>query len=326
MRDLAIDYLQGHPAERLEFLFRTDDHGLLLAISTSGGELGGRSLPLLRTDEDWGVLGQRAGELVAESSPARLSNILTSVHSLLQHEQTLRDAGVKEHANALAKTILENVRLRWNASKSDIGIRQLRTYFELTVLVRPLLPSPDLEPTWARWDFTQTILAREVAFDETQLNQLGWWLALVGLLSTWEPRWLLVVGFSGETRGNVLEALIGQLAAFVDELEDLEEEDRDPETGEPADPDLQECEERQALGHLVDDLDMLLILVRDDVKELCRSASRAAREHLYVRGRRAELREEFESYEPDPVEDSSYSSAASDTQTVFSVDAVFSDL
>src|SRR5207253_1027146 len=65
-RDLVIDRLAADEGARRRFLERCGVDGLLLALSTEGGEEGLRTLPLLVGDADWDELAGRLHALAPE--------------------------------------------------------------------------------------------------------------------------------------------------------------------------------------------------------------------------------------------------------------------
>lgn len=92
-RDLAIDELSEHAADRQRFLTTCSETGLALATSLAGGAKGWRRLPLLQTDNDWCCFVVRAEQLLKER-PRVLGTIwnnLQAARKCAEQDDPLRD-------------------------------------------------------------------------------------------------------------------------------------------------------------------------------------------------------------------------------------------
>jgi hypothetical protein len=78
-RDLVIEELREDPIARHGFLSVSGVDGVTLAVSRAGGVAGERTLPLLITDGDWDVLGDRVPALLGELEDGDLPRMLLAI-------------------------------------------------------------------------------------------------------------------------------------------------------------------------------------------------------------------------------------------------------
>jgi hypothetical protein len=230
VRDLVIEHLVTHDADRADFLRKASTDGLVLALSTAGGRHGDRALPLLRKDDDWRALRERASEV------ATFGDVSDDYKLLEAFEPAVRHSRGQTHQNVLASVLAEvlaALHTRWDETQKSISWVLLRPYCVLSEATEPLVPLPDLRATW------RTVTAdakvdgdppeRPEADDLVHIDE---WLRLAWLVARYEPRLLRQVRFSERYRA-FLAAVVGGVAGWLDEVVAPEPES-DDETGEPS--------------------------------------------------------------------------------------------
>jgi hypothetical protein len=257
VRDLVIDHLMMHDADRLAFLARAELNGIMLALSTKGGAEGERLFPLLRTDADWAAVAERAADLAATGDIRSRRGLLSALHAAVT-ATTPPPGEFVENVRNLIRVVLDALRTRWDAASEAITIAELNLFYTTSLVTEPLESSPNLVATWDY--FTQG--AREVtSVDDARVAPtlpLESWLQLCALLARNEPRWL--------RKHDVPDAFVDELSTYVgrlrsavldiDPLEDLDA------IGEP--PDEPTYEEYEELGWL-DDIVRILEHLREVV-------------------------------------------------------------
>jgi hypothetical protein len=220
-RDLVIDYLSETQEERVRFLETCRLDGFELALSTAGGAAGERTHPLLVNDADWRALDIRFAELARSLAPEDIAGLIVDIHVALpdwearQQESTL---------HRWAASVLETARYLWR--EIAIPIKDIESYCDLSVELKPLAPLPDLATSWE----TTVRRVRQVLKNriwEPHLGTFRSWLDLIELLQKNEPRLLEQVGHPSEYEGLALAAA-DALAGYVD----LHTETDDPDEAE----------------------------------------------------------------------------------------------
>ncbi|MGH2872981.1 MAG: hypothetical protein ACRDL5_11040, partial [Solirubrobacteraceae bacterium] len=174
-RDLMIDRLAGDARLRRRFVSRCGLHGLLLALSVGGGALGERRLPLVVTDAEWDVLGDRIYELIPQLHSAELGALLTAIEIAVCE---LGPDGTGREARALARTALIRVAKPWHDRPAPISLELLDAWLSLSSRLSPPLPAPPLDATWA-----QLLPAAVPALDDSaELARFADWAALCEML------------------------------------------------------------------------------------------------------------------------------------------------
>jgi hypothetical protein len=176
-RDLVIGMLIDDDGARQHFLRRCGVHGAELALSTAGGAAGERSLPLIRSDEDWDALGDRMYELVAELDPQDLIAALAAIEAALDDLPGEREAG------ALARTVLARAASLWNAARRPVAVDVLDAWLSVGRRLAPPPAPPELTLTWAALAPTK-IPERD---DRAAIERFGDWLVLAELLRAYDP-------------------------------------------------------------------------------------------------------------------------------------------
>jgi hypothetical protein len=203
-RDLVIEELVRDRDARRSFLRDSSIEGLLLALSTAGGEAGERSLPLLREDADWDAIADRLGSLAAELDGPPLTRLLAT---LAETRLAVPDQG--DELDALAAYALGLIGRRWDKARTAIPVGQLSVWFGLAAELPEQPPRPDLATTWiellprGRPDFD----------DAAELARFDEWAALADLIKDHAPEELATFGFP-ERQGEAITAFVAEARAL----------------------------------------------------------------------------------------------------------------
>lgn len=142
-RDVVIEYLMSHPADRRRFLSRCGVPGLELALSVSGGRAGERRLPLLVSPEDWTAVRVRAAQLIPQVCPSEQEQLLGVARGLSVHVAS--DPVRREHANQLQGELLQALAAAWDVRSEPIRQQSLRLFYEVSVEATPLVAGPQVK-------------------------------------------------------------------------------------------------------------------------------------------------------------------------------------
>lgn len=323
MRDLLIDYLVRHDAERHRFLESCSIAGLLLAISSAGGVSGERRFPLLQSPSDWDTLSERAAEIVGDADASGRAAILgafAEAHqeddaSPLKHQdrQSLRD---------VTASVLSTVRQCWYVLDAPIEAPRLQEYVELSLRVEPLPAMPDMSRTWQHWAPSDPTDAHEQSW-----NDLGTWAVLIRLIQESEPRFLRQIAYPDEYV-DTLVAVYDAFDVFLESLRTLEDPNPFDEPPDPEDPyagdyeDSEEDEESE-LGDALQALERFEYLW--PTKELADRATKLYDRMELQRWLREERTSEYQARtRPEPDDDDR--SVGYTDRSGFDIAAVFSDL
>jgi hypothetical protein len=198
-RDLVIDYLANSPKVRLDFLKRCGIDGIQLALSGAGGAEGERTRPLLVSDEDWQSLQQAIQVQINNEQDAAVHGILSSLlEALLQEEYSTGDP-----INITVKSLLVMAanattlaRKRWDHSHAPIELETIEVYRQLSELLDPLPPMPQLIPTWKEyWEHAGSELSFDPTQGEVSTYYITKWTDLVTCIQRAEPRLLMQIKF-----------------------------------------------------------------------------------------------------------------------------------
>ncbi len=143
-RDVLVAHLMARPQDRARFLSAAGVEGLVLALSTEGGASGERARPLLRTPDDWSAATTRLDTCISDSNSTELTDLLAQVANLVRSDLTPDDLSA---ANYFARVFLTGVADRWNADSHVLDQQTLRTFWNATLHVSPMVPSPQLDAT-----------------------------------------------------------------------------------------------------------------------------------------------------------------------------------
>jgi hypothetical protein len=233
-RDLVIEHLTSHDHARVRFLRDCSPHGAQLALSYAGGPGGDRALPLLKRDQDWDALADRAYELVSEVEPGELVALLDAIADAIR---ALAESPVGSELGALASAVVTRQTSLWNASRQTIPLPALEAWLALANLLSPRPPAPDLATTWVELLPTSA----PDPSDRLSLERFGDWLTLAMLLHDYDPAIVRPLGIPSPARrfadafldivardlftvdGGNLEPLMRALAVTARLFGDLEE-------------------------------------------------------------------------------------------------------
>jgi len=174
-RDLVIGCLTADSQARRHFLCRSGAHGLVLALSTGGGESGERLLPLVGSDQDWDVLTDRLFAVVTE---LELSDLIAVLAALSEAIGELGGTTAVKEACATARTVLARTGGAWDCARKPIPPDALYAWIALARRLGPRPPPPDLSATWVE---LLPACAPEVG-DRVGVERFAEWLALCELL------------------------------------------------------------------------------------------------------------------------------------------------
>lgn len=217
VRDLVIDHLMAHRADRIDFLEKASPEGLVLALSVAGGSRGERELPLLQTAEDWAAVGKGLLQEVGGASPDGVYRLLSS---LAAAARTVPPATAERAAlETVAGSVLEATQTVWEQANDVIQIDALRIWLRLSQSVFPLARVPDLRRTWLRSAGAAEVLTQgvEVPVTEEELSRLQEWLELAVLIKQNEPRFLRAQRFYDDF-AKPLVGVVEQTEAFLSEI------------------------------------------------------------------------------------------------------------
>jgi hypothetical protein len=147
-RDLVIDRLTTHAAERRIFLERCSIEGVLLALSRAGGRTGERTRPLLVDDGDWDALHANVLALVPDLADPDLLRLFAAFEDGLTFEHEAHDPEAGELA-AVARTALSQIARCWDTRQSFATFELLRRWEEVSSLLRDAPTPPDHPKPWA---------------------------------------------------------------------------------------------------------------------------------------------------------------------------------
>jgi hypothetical protein len=198
-RDLVIERLATDGTARQAFLRDCALEGMLLSLSTGGGAVGERRLPLLVADGDWDLLGDRIAALLPELDDPATVRLLTTL------AEARAAASEREAAelDALAGLVLEHLRRRWAAERQVVPVGVLAAWFELAERLPQRVPPPELGPTWIE----RLPTTRVDTSDQSDLSHFDDWVALAALLRERRPEALAAFGFP-ERQADIVKSFV----------------------------------------------------------------------------------------------------------------------
>lgn len=232
VRDMVIDHLMGDVAARRRFLRAAGLDGIMLALSSEGGATGDRLFPLLVDGEDWRAVSERLSELptaLDDIDTVRLAALLADISRLARSDEGADHA---TELRALSRNGLEATRLHWNDRRDVLGIPELRSFYRASADLLPPVPGPDL---MVSWDWSVDLVESEARSDiATFVDAADSWFNLLGLMRTYEPRWLTGLRFP-ESYRPLLELILGRIDEEQEATEgpEIHEEDDPSEYSEP---------------------------------------------------------------------------------------------
>ena len=210
-RDLVIEKISEDLATVKKLLELATVDLLKLAISDSGGAEGKRQLPLLSSEEQWEIFEKRCcSQILQLESPHDILSILTAIDSKFANAS---DTTTKTNISNTVKAILIVLIEKWNKSKQAIQSDLLKRFYNLSLIISPLPPSPDLEETW-----TQSVSRFEEAIANYKNDKVFYaddfeeWIKVIGILDKNEPRLLRQFSFP-----EAYEKVLGDYIAIANE-------------------------------------------------------------------------------------------------------------
>jgi hypothetical protein len=175
-RDLVIEELASHPAERHRFLASCGVDGAALALSGAGGAGGARERPLLKEDADWDALGDGLHHLCgAEIDEPEAILVL----------RALADVELDAEAENLTRLVLK--RLGW--SGKALSVDAIGAWTAVAVRLDPRPEPPAVAMTWLE-------LAPDAApRTPEEMERMADWLRLAEILDHHDPELLAGLGF-----------------------------------------------------------------------------------------------------------------------------------
>jgi hypothetical protein len=203
-RDLVINELCADTAARRRFLGACDVPGTMLALSQDGGIAGERTLPLLVSDDDWDLLGDRLRQLVRELEDQDLARVLLALRGALTAEI---EPAQKREARGLAEYLLTATARRWDEQRQPLPVFLVEAWYALNDQAPGPAHPPRLGPTWAE---LYPGSAPVQGLERFELARADEWLALAQTLARYDPDALGALGFFGrdqELLGHLIDAI-----------------------------------------------------------------------------------------------------------------------
>lgn len=200
-RDVVIEHLMQHPADRRRFLSRCGVDGLALALSVSGGRAGERRLPLLQRPDDWTTTRLRAVQLVPAIGNPERRRLLAALRDL---SATVSEQPLRDEVARMQREVLQTLVAAWNAEATPIPRDSLALFYLVSLETRPLVAGPHLDATW---EALAAHLDNEEEFADHALEFLV-------LAKRNEPRFLKQIGWPSRFLASVA-ATMKALAEFA---------------------------------------------------------------------------------------------------------------
>lgn len=192
-RDLVIEELSSEDAMKKTFISSTDVSGIKLAISSLGGALGARRLPLLRDAKDWSLFTTQMNRLVATSHPWVATALLNQVSDSIELESKPE---VRKNLIATLASLCESVRGVWDQKGVILAARDLEAYSTASKWLSRIPPVPDIAPSWSsHLEKCRDQAASTSNGDPFDPDSLSGFVDFVVAVRHSEPRWLAKVGF-----------------------------------------------------------------------------------------------------------------------------------
>jgi hypothetical protein len=203
-RDLVINELREDTAARRRFLAACGVDGAALALSREGGIAGERALPLLVSDHDWDLLGDRLALLLHDLEDQDVARVLLALDGALRADI---EAPQMLEALSLAEYLLGVTRRTWEKQHRPLPVFLVEAWYFLNAHVPEPADSPPLGPTWAELH-PGALLLQEL--ERSELARADEWLALAQTLNTYDPAALRALDFFKRDQ-ELLEQLIPAL-------------------------------------------------------------------------------------------------------------------
>jgi hypothetical protein len=236
-RDLVVEEISHDISVSKRLLEFASIDIIKLALSDAGGTEGKRKLPLLSTKEQWDILKSKCLQIIDEITD---KYSLTSLLAILRSSySSASEQSIKDEIAWISTDLLEKLLLRWNERKEPLSFDLLSAFYELSVVIKKLLPSPDLDSTWKSSirEFQEGIRSwQEDRF--IKYSCFKEWIDLISVINVNEPRFLRLCLFPDQYKAMIdsfIEFTEEQLSSdldsseaeefneFADELSDLAE-------------------------------------------------------------------------------------------------------
>lgn len=241
--------------------------------------------------------------LVDAGSGWELTQLLSVVTSSVKTASTVV---LRNNFENLLELILSKGEQKWNTEEMVVTPHQLSIYYEASIFVSPLHPSPVLTPTWrSTLQGLRNALQKAQEGHSLDVDAVETWASLCRVIKNNEPRFLRQVGFPDRFTSEFEKVL----EAAEQELERSELTDSAEEVRELA----------QDLLELADALDEISIAADGKFEGAKATASKLKQEAEDLENRAYEL----DPPEDDTREDTRSTSPARDD---FDIAALFADL
>ena len=140
-RDLLIEELSRDDALRVSFL-SVAKNAVSLALSSSGGALGERSLPLLRSTNSWQLVEQRCSKTLEVGDRSELRKLIEILESALSLDL---ETEAHQRVSQICNTLVSGVENQPHQITNDIGL--LEAYLRLAKHL-PSIYKPPIKDIW----------------------------------------------------------------------------------------------------------------------------------------------------------------------------------
>jgi hypothetical protein len=305
-RDLVIDELIQDASLRNTFLRRATLEGVKLAVSDTGGELGNRTMPLVRSAESWDILQERCIALIdSDLGDREILETVANAASDGKSEAQRRRWGV------LIASCCRRVAGKWDAQKRTISPLELTALINARRYASPVPALPGLLNTWQELDelFRESLrIARGAR--PMQYEAFDNLTAYARALRDCAPEFLTERGFPDRYNAEIAEVLV-DAEAEADEIPD----------GTP--------DELRELAGRADEIATVVDRLADFSEDYHRQASVLAQRLRRHSTRLEESAAEAEPGEPDYYDDDrgdGRDRAAREETITFDVDMLFREL
>lgn len=191
VRDLVIDQLAENVLDRQRYLSRGGANCYSLALSELGGSEGERIRPLLRTEEDWGLLIELQKRIVHAGEVAELAAVVNAASAV---DQASLSHCEKKHFDLLLRSLFLEIRKRAVVGSYVIQGDSFQALCKLSIKVFPpeTLPSP--LPLW-KVAYEEAKVASQDSSDYECAMHATPLLELINQLMESEPRFLAALNY-----------------------------------------------------------------------------------------------------------------------------------
>jgi len=179
-RDAVIEQLSSSPDWLEAFLRQASVRGIALAVSSSGGIEGERSMPFLRTPAARAIVQSRALEMTAESSRVTV-DLLEVLNDAASTTETEEGTWIRSLLSAVCRSLGE----AW--ARGDLGFQLglVKGYVRAAARLDEHLPLPSIDDAWAESAAEMETDLFEENLPESEV--LDHWREIVDLIETSYP-------------------------------------------------------------------------------------------------------------------------------------------